>query len=38
MLMLVALAHQSLRGHRLPGEDMAHPTRHDTPYAEGRAF
>ena len=33
MLMLVAIAHQSLRAHRLPGED----THHDTPRANGRA-
>ena len=33
MLMLVAIAHQSLRAHRLPGEDTAH----DNPHADGRA-
>jgi multicomponent K+:H+ antiporter subunit A len=38
MLMLVAIAHQSLRAHRLPGEDAAHPTRHDTTDAERRAI
>ena len=33
MLMLVAIAHQSLRAHRLPGEDTAH----DHSHADGRA-
>ena len=37
MLMLVALAHQSLRAHRLPGEDTAHHTPHDITHADGRA-
>ena len=37
MLMLVALAHQSLRAHRLPGEDTPHHTPHDITHADGRA-
>ena len=36
MLMLVALAHQSLRAHRLPGDDTAPHTPHDSRHAEGR--
>ena len=28
LLMLVAIAHQSLRAHRLPGEDTAHDQSH----------